>query len=85
MNSNTPEASATQYASMILERTVVDRNASGQIQMWPSSEITPSMFAPGIRPSTIHGELRLGQIAAVTTAPTMAVPIAPMAVGEPHA
>jgi len=62
MNSNTPEASATQYASMILERTVVSRNDRGEVQMWPSSEITPTALAPGIRPSVVHGELRFGEV-----------------------
>ena len=61
MNSNTPEASERHYASMILERTMVDTDADGRPQMWPSSEVTPSALAPRIRPSFVHGELSLGR------------------------
>ena len=55
LNTNTPELWAEQYSSMILEREVVDR-VPGQpefVQMFPSSEVTPSRFAPGLRPSML--------------------------------
>lgn len=55
LNSNTPESGADQYASMVLERTVVDQvpDAPMFVQMLPSSELTPSFLAPGIKP-TMH-------------------------------
>ena len=53
LNSNTPELAAEQYNSMILEKSVVDRSEIDPafVQMFPSSEITPSPIAPGIRPT----------------------------------
>src|SRR5208337_4786269 len=44
LNANTPQSGADQYTSMVLERTVVDRvkRAPGFVQMFPSSEVTPS-------------------------------------------
>ena len=64
LNSNTPESAADQYTSMILERTVVDRvkRAPSFVQMFSSSEVTPSLLAPGLRPTVIHGEITSGQI-----------------------
>lgn len=55
LNTNTPELWAEQYTSMILERELVDRvpGLPEFVQMFPSSEVTPSAFAPGIRPSMI--------------------------------
>ena len=53
LNSNTPELAAEQYNSMLLERSVVDRSEVDPafVQMFPSSEVTPSLLAPGIVPS----------------------------------
>jgi len=64
LNSNTPELAAEQYASMVLERSVVDRvpSAPAFVQMFPSSEVTPSALAPGIWPSMIFGERDSGQV-----------------------
>ncbi|WP_394848164.1 hypothetical protein LZC95_11945 [Pendulispora brunnea] len=64
LNSNTPESAADQYTSMILERTIVDRvkRAPSFVQMFPSSEVTPSLLAPGLRPTVIHGEIRSGEL-----------------------
>ena len=64
LNANTPERAAAQYSSMILERTIVDRVASapGFVQMFPSSEITPSMLAPGLTPTILHREITHGQV-----------------------
>ncbi len=65
LNSNTPELWTQQYNSMILERELVDAVPGRPefVQMFPSSEVTPSPFAPGIRPSMLlrqrdSGELR---------------------------
>lgn len=64
LNANTPEFGATQYTSMVLEKTVVDRvnRAPGFVQMFPSSEVTPTPFAPGLSPSIVHGGLVYGEI-----------------------
>jgi hypothetical protein len=65
LNTNTPEWMADQYTSMVLERTLVDRvkGAPSFVQMFPSSEVTPSRLAPGIRPTMVHGEIRSGALA----------------------
>jgi hypothetical protein len=63
INSNTPELGAQQYTSMVLERTITDRvaRAPAFVQMFPSSEVTPSWMAPGIKPTLIHREIRDGE------------------------
>lgn len=65
LNANTPELGAVQYTSMILERTLVDRvkRAPAFVQMFPSSEVTPSLLAPGLRPTLLHHEIVHGQVA----------------------
>lgn len=65
LNANTPEWMADQYTSMVLERTLVDRvkGAPSFVQMFPSSEVTPSRLAPGVRPTMVHGEIRSGALA----------------------
>jgi glyoxylase-like metal-dependent hydrolase (beta-lactamase superfamily II) len=57
LNSNTPELAAEQYTSMVLERSLVDSAAQRpeMAQMFPSSEVTPSPLAPGIRPALLFG------------------------------
>lgn len=64
MNANTPEQGALQYTSMVLEKTLVDRvnRALGFVQMFPSSEVTPSPLAPGLSPSVVHGGLVYGEV-----------------------
>lgn len=64
LNSNTPELCAEQYTSMILEREMVDAvpDRPGMVQMFPSSEVTPSAFAPGIRPTMVFGERTSGTL-----------------------
>ena len=64
VNSNTPELGADQYTSMILERTLVDRvgHAPAFVQMFPSSEVTPSALAPGLSPTLIHRAITSGEI-----------------------
>jgi len=64
MNMNTPEFGADQYTSMTLERTVVDRvpHAPAFVQMFCSSEVTPSAVAPGLSPTIIFGALTAGEV-----------------------
>ncbi len=65
VNSNTPEGGADQYTSMVLERTLVDRvrRAPAFVQMFPSSEVTPSKLAPGLAPTLLHRAITSGEIA----------------------
>jgi glyoxylase-like metal-dependent hydrolase (beta-lactamase superfamily II) len=65
LNANTPEYGALQYTSMILERTLVDRvqRAPAFVQMFPSSEVTPSLIAPGLTPSLLHRAITHGEVA----------------------
>jgi len=64
LNANTPEFGAVQYTSMILERTIVDRvrRAPAFVQMFPSSEVTPSLLAPGLSPTLLHREITHGEV-----------------------
>jgi glyoxylase-like metal-dependent hydrolase (beta-lactamase superfamily II) len=64
LNANTPERGADQYTSMILERTLVDRvrRAPAFVQMFPSSEVTPSVIAPGLTPSLLHRAITHGEV-----------------------
>jgi glyoxylase-like metal-dependent hydrolase (beta-lactamase superfamily II) len=57
LNANTPELAGEQYASMILERSVVDpvQHQPEFVQMFPSSETIPSAIAPGIKPAVVFG------------------------------
>lgn len=64
LNSNTPEQASTQYTSMVLERTVVDRvkRAPSFVQMLSSSEVTPGLLAPGLSPTLLLHGITSGQI-----------------------
>lgn len=64
INSNTPELGAAQYTSMIAERTIVDPVAGepDAVRMFPSSEVTPSFFAPGASPTWVHHAITEGAI-----------------------
>ena len=64
LNSNTPELAAEQYNSMLLERSVVDRSETdpAYVQMFPSSEVTPSLLAPGIKPAMLFEERDSGTL-----------------------
>ena len=64
LNANTPELCAEQYTSMIIEREVVDKVPERPefVQMFPSSEFTPSAFAPGIRPAMLFKERDSGEL-----------------------
>jgi hypothetical protein len=72
INSNTPELGAAQYTSMIAERIIVDvvADAPDFVRMFPSSEVTPGLWAPGASPTWLHhavtdGALELPQRAAM--------------------
>ena len=64
LNANTPERGADQYTSMVLERTVVDRvrRAPAFVQMFSSSEVTPSALSPGLKPTILHRAISQGQV-----------------------
>jgi hypothetical protein len=64
INANSPELGATQYTSMVLERTIVDRvrHAPAFVQMFSSSEVTPSVLAPGLSPTLLHREITVGKV-----------------------
>jgi len=64
LNCNTPEAGVLQYTSMMLERAMVDRvpEHPGLFQMFSSSELTPSLFAPGVKPAHVLRDLCGGQV-----------------------
>jgi hypothetical protein len=65
MNFNTPEYGADQYTSMTLESIVVDRvsRAPAFVQMFPSSEVTPSVIAPGLAPTNLFEKIETGELA----------------------
>jgi len=64
MNMNTPELGAIQYTSMVLESTLVDRvkRAPAFVQMFPSSEVTSSLLAPGLEPTIVHRAIDHGDV-----------------------
>jgi len=66
LNANTPEAATDQYDSMIIERTIVDRvrRAPAFVQMFSSSEVTPSFLAPALSPTLLHKAIQAGEISA---------------------
>jgi glyoxylase-like metal-dependent hydrolase (beta-lactamase superfamily II) len=65
LNANTPELAGEQYASMVLEKSVVNRVADRPefVQMFPSSETIYSALAPGIRPAMIFTQRNSGRFA----------------------
>jgi len=74
LNANTPELGAVQYTSMILERTIADRvrRAPAFVQMFPSSEVTPSLLAPGLSPTVLHHAITHGEVVRPTARATRA-------------
>ncbi|MCU1587298.1 MAG: hypothetical protein JWN31_791 [Frankiales bacterium] len=56
LNTNTPEALADQYNSIVKEKTLVDRSQrdSRFPQFMPSSELTASPYFPGTKPTFVH-------------------------------
>jgi hypothetical protein len=71
LNANTPEAGAEQYSAMCLERALVDRipNATDFVQMFSSSEVTPSLTAPGLSPSYLLQKIEHGAPAGTVPPP----------------
>lgn len=71
VNSNTPEGGAAQYTSMMLERTLVNRvrRAPAFVQMFPSSEVTPSALAPGLAPTLLHRAITSGDVVSTRVSP----------------
>ncbi len=65
LNANTPEAGATQYTSMMLERSLVDRDTTEPafFQMFSSSEVTASPLSLGLRPTHSFFERTSGNFA----------------------
>jgi hypothetical protein len=59
LNTNTPEALADQYNSVVKENAVVDRSQrdSRFPQFLPSSELTPSPYFPGTKPTFVQGSI----------------------------
>ena len=59
LNTNTPEALADQYNSCIKEKAIVDvsQRDSRFPQFLPSSELTPSAFFLGTKPTFTHGSI----------------------------
>ncbi len=62
LNSNTREESLEQYTSMVLEKTLADEapDGSGWRQHFSSSELTPSLLAPGLRATYVHRAITHG-------------------------
>lgn len=69
LNSNTPESGADQMTSMLLERALVDRvpHAERWIQMFPSSEVSPSVLAPGLSATYQHHAITAGELPSTQT------------------
>jgi hypothetical protein len=59
LNTNTPEALADQYNSVVKEKSIIDRSQrdSRFPQFLPSSELTPSPYFPGTKPTFTHGAI----------------------------
>jgi hypothetical protein len=65
MNSSTPVRGADQYTSMVLEKTIADRlkRAPAFAQIFPSSEVTPSLLSPGLKPTVLDRAVTHGEVA----------------------
>lgn len=59
LNANTIEATAEQYNSAVLEKSLVDVSQKDPrfLQFFPSSELTPLWANPGTRPTFSHGAI----------------------------
>jgi glyoxylase-like metal-dependent hydrolase (beta-lactamase superfamily II) len=64
LNGNTREHSLDQYTSMVLEKTVAGPSRADPqfVNFLPSSELTASIFSPGLTPTFTHGEIHSGTI-----------------------
>jgi hypothetical protein len=67
-NGNTLESSFDQYDSMLLERAVAGRALADPRfpNVYPSSELTSHLLAPGLFPAFSHGQVRIGRLDAST-------------------
>jgi len=65
LNANTRDDGASQYTSMALEKIMVDaaKDADGFVQMYPSSQVRPSLLSPFLSPTHLHRALSYGKIA----------------------
>ena len=72
LNGNTRESSLDQYASMVVEKIVAgpSKRDPSFVNFLPSSELTPSVLAPGLSPTFSHGEVSHGDLR--PTVPTRA-------------
>lgn len=70
LNANTIEATAQQYNSMMLEKWLADpcRSDPRFPQVFPSSELTPSLLSPGTRPTFAHRSVAFGRVEAPRSA-----------------
>jgi hypothetical protein len=64
LNANTLEATARQYNSCVLEKSIVDtaRADSRFLQFMPSSELTANHFSPGTSPTFTHSGIFHGTL-----------------------
>jgi len=64
LNANTLEGRNEQYTSMILEKALVDRSRQNPdfYQHFPSSELTPKPFLPGLTPTYRHLAISVGSV-----------------------
>lgn len=64
LNGNTREGTLDQYTSMVLEKTLAgpSRGDPAFVNFLPSSELTPSVLAPGLSPTFSHGEIHTGRL-----------------------
>jgi glyoxylase-like metal-dependent hydrolase (beta-lactamase superfamily II) len=62
LNGNTREESLEQYTSMVLEKTLADAapDGSGWRQHFSSSELTPSLLAPGLKATYVFRQITQG-------------------------
>lgn len=64
LNGNTRENSLEQYSSMVVEKILAGPSKvdGAYVNFYPSSELTPSILAPGLTPSFTHGDVTHGTV-----------------------
>jgi len=64
INGNTLENTSRQYNSLVQEKLMADPSEKNPMfpQFFPSSELTPSIFSIGTKPSFMHQKVALGTI-----------------------
>ncbi len=64
LNGNTRESSIEQYTSMMLEKSLAGPSKASPsfVNVFPSSELTSSLLAPGLSPTFTHGEVSHGYV-----------------------